>query len=313
MTLTASIISHMNKKVNTFFIKSMKINEIRPQDNKFTEVLETIAVKPKMLYFYGKLPEKREKAVAIVGSRRNTRYGEEIAYKLAFELAKRGVIVVSGLAYGIDAVAHRGAVDAGGVTIGILGTEIENFYPKGNLDLGRKMVELGGAVMSEYHEGDKIYPDKGSFLQRNRLIAGLADAVIVVEAAEKSGSLNTAMHALDQNKMLFAVPGNITNPYSQGCNKLIKEGAEPCTGISDVIDFFFPVKKIRRKKGQELLIFGDNELETKILKQLSEGIFDGGEIVERTGMSVSDFNQTATILEIKGRIRAMGANQWALL
>ena len=166
--------------------------------------------------------------------------------------------------------------------------------------------------MSEWHEGDKIFPDKGSFLLRNRIISGLSDAVIVVEAAEKSGSLNTAMHALDQNKMLFSVPGNITNPYSQGCNKLIKEGAEPLTEVNDVIDFFFPVKKIRRKKGQELLIFGDDENETKILKMLAEGISDGSEIVEKTGISVSDFNQTATILEIKGRIRALGANQWTL-
>lgn len=291
----------------------MKINEIRPQDNKFTEVLTTIALKPKMLYFYGKLPEKREKTVAIVGSRRNTRYGEDVAYRLAFELAKRGVIIVSGLAYGIDGIAHRGAVDAGGITIGILGTEIEKIYPKVNLDLARRMVEQGGAVMSEYHEGDKIYPDKGSFLLRNRLIAGLSDVVVVVEAAEKSGSLNTATHALDQNKMLFAVPGNITNPYSQGCNKLIKEGAEPYTGVQDVLDYLFPVKKIRRKKGQELLIFGDDEKETAILKLLSEGITDGGEIVEKTEMNVSDFNQTATILEIKGRIRALGANKWTLV
>lgn len=290
----------------------MKINKIRPEENKFTEVLKTLAFKPEMLYFYGKLPEKREKTVAIVGSRRNTRYGEEIAYKLSFELAKRGVVVVSGLAYGIDAIAHRGAVDAGGVTIGVLGTEIEKIYPKANLDLARKMIDLGGAVMSEWHEGDAIYPDKGSFLLRNRIISGLSDAVIVVEAAEKSGSLNTATHALDQNKMLFSVPGNITNPYSKGCNKLIKEGAEPLTEVSDVIDFFFPVKKIRRKKGQELLIFGDDENETKILKMLAEGVSDGSEIVEKTGISVSDFNQTATILEIKGRIRALGANQWAL-
>ncbi len=291
----------------------MKINEIRPLENKFTEVLETIALKPKMLYFYGKLPEKRQKAVAIVGSRRNTRYGEEVAYRLAFELAKRGVVVISGLAYGIDGIAHRGAVDAGGITIGVLGTEIEKIYTKTNLDLARKMIELGGAVISEYHVGDKIYPGKGSFLQRNRLISGLSDVVVVVEAAEKSGSLNTAMHALDQNKMLFAVPGNITNPYSQGCNKLIKEGAEPYTGVDDVLDFLFPVKKIRKKKGQELLIFGDNEIETAILKLLAEGISDGGEIVEKAEISVTDFNQTMTILEIKGRIRALGANQWALV
>ena len=291
----------------------MKINEILPQENKFTEVLETLALKPKMLYFYGKLPEKREKTVAIVGSRRNTRYGEEVAYKLAYELAKRGVVVVSGLADGIDSIAHRGAVDAGGVTIGVLGTQIEKIYPRTNLDLARKMIEQGGAVMSEWHEGDEVYPDKGSFLLRNRIISGLSDAVIVVEAAIKSGSLNTAMHALDQNKMLFAVPGNINNPCSQGCNKLIQQGAEPLTEVKDVLDFLFPVKKGRKKKNEDqLLLLGDDENETKILKMLMEGVSDGSEIVEKTGISVSDFNQTATILEIKGRIRALGANQWAL-
>lgn len=291
----------------------MKINEILPQENKFTEVLETLALKPKMLYFYGKLPEKREKTVAIVGSRRNTRYGEEVAYKLAYELAKRGVVVVSGLAYGIDSIAHRGAVDAGGVTIGVLGTQIEKIYPRTNLDLARKMIEQGGAIISEWHEGDEVFPDKGSFLMRNRIISGLSDAVIVVEAAIKSGSLNTAMHALDQNKMLFAVPGNINNPCSQGCNKLIQQGAEPLTEVKDVLDFFFPVKKGRKKKNDDqLLLLGDDENETKILKMLMEGVSDGSEIVEKTGISVSDFNKTATMLEIKGRIRALGANQWAL-
>ena len=312
LTLTAIIISHRRKKVNTFFTKMIKINQILPQENKFTEVLANIAVKPKTLYYYGKLPEKREKAVAIVGSRRNTRYGEEIAYKLAFELAKRGVIVISGLAFGIDAVAHKGAVDAGGRTIGVLGTEIEKIYPKANENLARKMIELGGAVMSEYKKGDVYFPDKGSFLQRNRIIAGLSDVVVVVEAAIKSGSLNTATHALDQGKMLFAVPGNITNPYSQGCNRLIKQGAEPYTGAEDVLDYLFPPEKKRKKAGQ-LLIFGDNEVETQILKALGEGIADGGEIVEKCGISVSDFNQTMTMLEIKGRVRALGANQWCLV
>ena len=289
----------------------VKFNKIRPQDNDFIEVLDHIAVKPKMLYYMGKLPEKRQKAVAIVGARRNTRYGEEVAYKLAFELAKKGVIIVSGLAFGIDSIAHRGAVAAKGVTIGVLGTEIEKIYPRSHETLAKKMIELGGAVMSEYRRGDKIYPNKGSFLARNRLISGLSDAVVVVEAAIKSGSLNTAMHALDQNKMVFSVPGNITNPYSEGCNQLIKQGAEPYTKPEDVLDFLFPPVK-KRKNDLQLSIFGDNELETKILKCLTEGMSDGGEIIEETGMNSSEFNQTITMLEIKGRVRALGMNQWCL-
>ncbi len=300
----------MSKKVNTFFTKMAKFNQISPQGNKFTEVLTDIAVKPKMLYFWGKLPEKREKTVAIVGSRRNTRYGEEVAYRLAFELAKRGVVVVSGLAFGIDSVAHRGAVDAGGVTIGVLGTEIEKLYPKANEKLAEKIVQTGGVVMSEYRRGD-LFDPKWSFLKRNRLISGLSDVVVVVEAATRSGSLNTAMHALDQNKKLFAVPGNINNPYSQGCNRLIKQGAEPYTGVEDVIGYLFPAKRARKQAGQ-LVIFGDNEAETLILKLMVEGMSDGGEMVEKIGMEVSDFNQTMTMLEIKGRVRALGANQWTL-
>ncbi len=289
----------------------MKINKIRPQENKFTEVLDIIALKPEMLYYYGKLPEKRVPTVGIVGSRRNTRYGEEVAYKLAYEVAKRGGIVISGLAYGIDSVAHRGAVDAGGITIGILGTEIENIYPKSHIDLAKKMIDLGGAIMSEWREGDKIYPGKTSFLMRNRLVSGLSDVVIVVEAAVKSGSLNTAMHALDQNKKLFAVPGNITNPYSQGCNMLIKEGAEPYTKPDDVLDILFPKQKLRKSSNQ-LEIFGDDEKETKILQLLYQGITDGEEIAEKSEISIEDFNQTITILEIKGRARSLGANQWTI-
>ena len=289
----------------------MKINKIRPQENKFTEVLGTIALKPEMLYYYGILPEKRVPTVGIVGSRRNTRYGEEVAYKLAYEVAKRGGIVISGLAYGIDSVAHRGAVDANGITIGILGTEIENIYPKAHIDLARKMINLGGAVMSEWKEGDELFPQKTSFLMRNRLISGLSDAVVVVEAATKSGSLNTAMHALDQNKKLFAVPGNITNPYSQGCNMLIKEGAEPYTKPDDVLDILFPKPKLRKNSSQ-LEIFGDDEKETKILQLLYQGITDGEEITEKSEISIEDFNQTITILEIKGRVRSLGANQWTI-
>ena len=135
MPLTISIIALRFKKVNTFFTFFMKINQIRPQDNEYTKGLDMIALKPKTLYYYGKWPEQRVKTVAIVGSRKNTKYGEEIAHKLAFELAKRGVIVVSGLAYGIDSIAARGALDGGGKTIAILGTEIEKIYPQRHIGL----------------------------------------------------------------------------------------------------------------------------------------------------------------------------------
>ena len=128
----------------------MKINEIRPQDSKYLQGLESIALKPKLLYYYGNWPKNRVKTVAIVGARKNTRYGEEVAYKLANALGERGIIVVSGLAYGIDSIAAQGCLDGGGKTIAILGTEIERIYPTSHIALAEKIIENGGVVASEY-------------------------------------------------------------------------------------------------------------------------------------------------------------------
>ena len=294
-----------------------KINQIPPLENNFTGVLDAIAVKPKMLYFRGKMPEnmmdddltKRPKSVAIVGTRHCTKYGEEIAYKMAFELAKRGVVVISGLAYGIDSIAHQAALDAGGVTVAVLGTPIDRIYPRAHEGLAREIVEKGGMILSEYAAGEKVYP-KTSFLARNRLIAGLADAVVIVEAAERSGSLNTAMHALDQGKELFVVPGDITYPMSAGCNKLLKQGANPYTDIDDLLDFFFPK---RQKAGlKQMVIFGDTPEELSLMKLMHDGIKNGEEMIKKTEMPVAIFNQTITMLEIKGLVRSLGANQWML-
>lgn len=226
-----------------FFAKN---NVIRPQEADFTEVLASIALVPKMLYFYGKMPEKRPKSVAIVGTRKFTHYGESVAYRLAYTLAKCGVVVVSGLAYGIDSIAHRGALDGGGVTVAVLGTPIDEIYPKEHLGLAREIVQSGGVVMSELDRGEIYYP-KTCFLKRNRLIAGLADVVVVVEAAERSGSLNTAAHALEQGKEVFAVPGDVTRPMSRGCNQLIADGANVYMGAESVLEVLFPQARRRQK------------------------------------------------------------------
>ena len=335
-----------------------KINQISPLEANFTEVLDAIALKPKMLYFYGKMPENmseksksklkvqnnsrtmsshnsrtlRPKTVAIVGSRHNTRYGEEVAYKMAYELAKKGVIIVSGLAFGIDSIAHQACLDAGGITVAVLGTPIDQIYPAQHKPLARSILEKGGAIISEYAPrgtsvkaplapgefvdkltGERRQDPRSAFLHRNRLVSGLADIVVIVEAAEKSGSLNTAAHALEQGKEVFAVPGNITNPYSQGCNKLIRQGANPYTNINDLLQVLFPEAYTKKhKKPGQMLLFGDTDIETAILCALSEGMRAGEDITSTLGLSVSDFNQAVTLLEIKGQIRSLGANQWAL-
>ena len=299
---------------------SEKINQISPLEHEFTEVLSTIAVMPKTLYFYGKIPENmlkngkksRPKTVAIVGSRHNTKYGEEIAYKLGYELAKHGVIVISGLAYGIDSIGHRAALDAGGKTIAVLGTPINEIYPRNHQSLAREIIEKGGAIISEYAPGAKVY-SKISFLERNRIISGLSDAVVVVEAAERSGSLNTATHGLEQGKDIFAVPGNITNPYSRGCNKLIRQGAIPYTEPDDVLRELFPDEYLKkRRKLQKSALIGDNDVETFILTAVAAGIKNSDEIMAYAKLPPEVFSQSAMLLEIKGRIRSIGANNWAL-
>ena len=291
-----------------------KINQISPLEANFTEVLEHIALKPKILYFYGKIPENVVKTVAIVGSRHNTRYGEEIAYKLAHELGKNGVVVVSGLAFGIDGIAHRGCLDAGGTTVAVLGTPINHVYPKAHLPLAAEIIEKGGAVISEYAPDTKVFM-RTSFLERNRLISGLADIVVIVEAAERSGTLNTAAHALDQGKTVFAVPGNITSPCSKGCNNLIRQGAIPYTEPDDVLRELFPEKFTKRRKDISRIdqICGDSVEETAILRALAAGITDGAKIAEQMALLPEAFNQAITMLELKSQVRALGANHWGLV
>ena len=318
-----------------------KINHFSPLEYDFTEVLDSIALKPKTLYFYGKIPEnvskngkkQRPKTVAIVGSRHNTSYGEEVAYKLAYELAKHDVLVISGLAYGIDSIAHRGSLDAGGTTIAVLGTPIDHIYPKNHLRLAEQIIQQNGAIISEYPPCTIDYYDtplapgeyytktnhrtrdpKSSFLYRNRLISGLSDIVVVVEAAERSGSLNTATHALNQGKEVFAVPGNITNPYSQGCNKLIKQGATPYTEPKDVLELLFPEAYLKKQqKLHQAKLFGDTDVETLILQALAQGLRSGEEIMTKTHLPPEVFNESVTLLEIKSRIRSLGANRWSLV
>ena len=306
-----------------------KNNEIQPQEADFTEVLSTIALVPKKLYFYGKMPENRPKmgsegrlkttcqkakmrpkTLAVVGTRKPTKYGEEIAYKLAYAAAKRGAVVVSGLAYGIDSVAHRAALDAGGVTVAVLGTPIDQIYPKAHYGLAAEIVAKGGVVMSELAPGAEFYP-KTSFLERNRLIAGLSDVVVIPEAAERSGSLNTAAHALEQGREVLAAPGDINRPLSRGCNRLIRQGAMPYLELADALDLLFPAPPTRRG-AQQMMLTGDNDEETAILAQLRAGIQDGEQILAMTGLAAAVFNRTTTMLELKGRIRSLGANRWAL-
>ncbi len=284
----------------------MKINSISPLKSKYLKIIDTIAIKPKRLYFIGKLPAERRPSVAIVGTRKPTAYGKEVTYKIAGDLARHGIIIVSGLALGVDAIAHRAALDAGGITLAVLANGVDYIYPATNQNLADDIIKHGGAIISEYEPG--VEARDFQFLERNRIVSGLSDAVIVTEAAIRSGTMATVAHALEQGREVFVVPGNITSPLSAGCNKLIKQGAHPIISADDVLEIIAP----DLLRPQTLLPLGSNPLQSKIIELLQSGIRDGDELQVKSQAAASEFSQAITLMEISGTIRSLGGNQWAL-
>lgn len=185
----------------------MEINRIRPDEHNFTQRLANIANPPKSLCFMGKLPTSGAPVVAIVGSRKPSAYGREVTEQLAGDLATAGCIIVSGLALGIDGIAQKAALEAGGTVIGVIPNELPDISPQTNYKLAMSTIKNGGAILSEWQKGDGKVVNRWSFLERNRLVSGLADAVIITEAAERSGTLNTAAHALSQGRRRLCCTG----------------------------------------------------------------------------------------------------------
>jgi len=282
----------------------MKINSIPPDEANFLQIISGIANVPKKVYYIGSLPQQRSAVVAIVGTRKPTTYGKEVTFKIAYDLAKKGVIIVSGLALGVDAIAHKAALEAGGTTIAVLANGLDSIYPATNQQLAAAILKSGGAIISEYPPGTPARDFQ--FLARNRIVSGLADAVIVTEAASRSGTLATVAHALDQNKEVFAVPGNITSPMSVGPNRLIQQGAHPVLEARNILEVIAP----HLIDTQTILNLGSNPMEITIIDLLRGGIRHGEQLQQQSGLSVSDFSQTMTMLEIGGLIRSLGANQW---
>ncbi len=289
-----------------FDTKPMKINRITPDKHTFTQIISGIAKPPKSLYFIGNLPETRLPSVAIVGTRKPTHYGREVTERIAGELAAQGIVIMSGLALGVDGIAHQAALDAGGTTIAVLANGLPDISPSSHRVLAENIVASGGAIFSEYEPGTSARSYQ--FLARNRIVSGLSDAVLITEAAARSGTLNTAMHALEQGKELFVVPGNITSPMSAGCNQLLKQGAHVATCAVDIIELIAP----ELTRPQTALALGSNPQETAILELLKQGMRDGDEIQRSSGLDASTFASTLTLLEINGSIRSLGANQWTL-
>ncbi len=286
----------------------MLIKKLTLIGDDLPEALRNIPSPPKQIFCRG-APLKellRRPRVAIVGSRSPSTYGKQITTRLAGELAEQGIVIISGLARGIDALAHQAALEAGGLGIAVLPGPVDKVYPRSNRRLGEAIIKEDGALVSEYEEGEISY--KQNFIARNRLVAGLAQAVLISEAAEKSGSLHTARFARDQNKTVMVVPGNITSNLSVGTNNLLKSNAEPVTCYQDVLHVLG--LRVRETPGHQ--IRGQNASEQKIIDLMLSGLSEGDMLLQRSKLSTSEFNQVIIMLEIAGKIRPLGANHWSL-
>ncbi len=270
--------------------------------------LNKLSDTPKQLYVEGNNLEellKRPK-LAIVGSRKITPYGRGVTANIAQKLAKKGVVIISGLALGADSVAHQACLDGGGQTIAVLASGLNNIYPSSHTNLAKEIVKTGGVVISE-NEPDYM-PHPYDFLGRNRIIAALSDGVLVTEAAARSGSLNTASHALNMGLPVFAVPGNITSPLSEGCNNLIKAGAIPVTSMEDIVNAL-KWKDLSESHKKSVKYSPEEQV---IIDLISSGISDGSELLTKSNLEAPVFNQALTMLEITAQVRPLGANHWSL-
>lgn len=286
----------------------MNVNALTLNGTDIPVKLQNIPSPPKQLFHRGAAMSilLKRPVLAIVGSRNITPYGQQVTQHFASKLAEQGVVIVSGLALGVDAVAHKAALDAAGLTIAVLPSSVEEPYPATNRQLADKILQQGGTLVSEYEPGTINF--KQNFVARNRLVAGLADAILITEAAADSGSLHTAKFARKQGKLVMAVPGNITSLASVGTNKLIQLGATPVMSYKDVLKAMGLVEH----KMVATAVTGSNESEQKVLDLLLQGINDGELLLKNSGLDVIGFNQTLAMLEISGKIRSLGANQWAI-
>lgn len=284
----------------------MKINKISQTDELYPASLKQIASVPKQLYVLGNLePLAHTKVVSIVGSRAVTPYGKQVTMQLAGELAQRGIAIVSGLALGVDALAHHAALEAGGYTIAVLANGLDTIQPATNRNLALRILKQGGAIISEYPEG--TVPFKPNFVARNRIVSGLCDGLLITEASERSGSLHTANFALEQGKTVMAVPGNITSSTSAGTNNLIKTGAIPITEVGGILNALN-----LEAETTNVAVMGANAEEAIILELIKRGMTDINILQQESELSPELFSQTITMLEISGKVRPLGAGHWGL-
>ncbi len=284
--------------------RNLKI--INQNDEGFPFLLKEIQNPPSRIFVAGELPDDSPAGnrlkIAIVGTRKATSIGKALAKNLAKELAELGIVIVSGLAMGIDSAAHQGALEAKGKTIAVLANGLDKIYPSQNEGLAEKIIESGGALISEYPEGVPSYPNQ--FLERNRIVSGLCAATIIIEAPERSGSLATAKFAIEQGREVFVIPGPANHPNYIGSHRLIRDGARLIASTKDVLeDLNIEIKKELQSD------FNDNDEFSKIHSQILKAVSQAGEplnidkISQLTKLNSQAVNQSIAFLVINGKIK----------
>lgn len=274
--------------------------KIEPQ---FPEKLKHIPYAPLFLYVKGVL-DISSPSIAVIGSRKPTEYGKEVARKFCTALAKEKMVIISGLARGIDGIAHKSTLEVGGITIGVLGSGLDVIYPREHETLYHQIVQKNGTIVSEFPLGTR--PKKENFPIRNRIISGLSDAVLVVEAGKKSGTLITVKWALTQGKEVFAIPGNIFSSQSEGTLYLIKSGANVVTSPEDILEFFGIEKKEKSRASRVTEKVSPEE--RRVLDALSTYPITLDELILKTNLSPSELLSILTELELKDLVEFLPGN-----
>ena len=288
-------------------LEKYHVTALTYHDRGYPSRLKEIYDYPPVLFVRGQLTPDDERCVAVVGTRRATIYGKQVAGDMATGLARSGVTVASGLARGIDTVAHRSSLDAGGRTVAVFACGLDTVYPAENTALARDIMEHG-ALISEYPLG--VRPKADHFPRRNRILSGMSLGVLVVEAGEGSGAIITALQANEQDREVFAVPGSILSPASKGSNRLIQEGAKLVTDYRDILGELNLTMAAEQLEMKEVL--ASNEAEAAMLTYVSAEPAHIDEICRKSGLPASSVSSTLAIMELKGLVRQVSGNNYVL-
>ncbi len=286
-------------------IQNQGITVLTWKDEAYPSRLRQVEASPPVLYVRGEIRAEDEWAVAVVGTRRITNYGRQVTERIAVTLAQAGVTVVSGLARGVDGVAHRAALDAGGRSLAVLGSGVDRIYPPEHRKLAEQIV-AHGALISDYPPGTA--PEASNFPPRNRIISGLSIATVVVEAGQRSGALITADFAAEQGREVFAVPGSVLAPQSRGTNRLIQNGAHPLLDPREILETLDLTMVTEQRAARTVLPAGPTE--AALFHLLRDEPLHVDEICAQTQLSIEEITSTLAMMELKGMVRPVGGMRY---